>query len=175
MDVYARAAREAGVRVVARVLPVPESLAACAAAGLEPRDIVAMQGPTTAELDAALLRHLGASVLVTKDSGDAGGLGEKLRAAELAGATAIVVERPGRTPRPATAARTAPAGAAEASDAAGRARVAGRAPASSPRPVASAGARSPPRLAACCRSTPATAKARRRPRPAWRCAPAAPA
>ena len=93
--VYARAAREAGVRVVARVLPVPESLEACAAAGLEPRDVIAMQGPTTAELDAALLRHLGASVLVTKDSGDAGGLGEKLRAAELAGATAIVVERPG--------------------------------------------------------------------------------
>jgi len=94
VDVYAHAAREAGVRVVARVLPVPESLAACAAAGLEPRDVVAMQGPTTAELDAALLRHLGASVLVTKDSGDAGGLGEKLRAAELAGATAVVVARP---------------------------------------------------------------------------------
>ncbi len=111
VDVYARAAREAGVRVVARVLPVPESLAACAAAGLEPRDIVAMQGPTTAEVDAALLRHLGASVLVTKDSGDAGGLGEKLRAAELAGATAVVVARPGS----AAAGEAAPAGA-EASD-----------------------------------------------------------
>ncbi len=94
VDAYVQAARDAGVRVVARVLPVPESLAACAAAGLEPRDIVAMQGPTSAELDAALLRHLGAAVLVTKESGDAGGLGEKLRAAELAGATAIVVERP---------------------------------------------------------------------------------
>jgi precorrin-6A/cobalt-precorrin-6A reductase len=95
VDVYAHAAREAGVRVVARVLPVPESLEACVAAGLEPRDVIAMQGPTTAELDAALLRHLGASVLVTKASGAAGGLGEKLRAAELAGAVAVVVERPG--------------------------------------------------------------------------------
>ena len=94
VDVYARAAREAGVRLVARVLPTPESLAACAAAGLEPRDIVAMQGPTSAALDAALLRHLGATVLVTKESGDAGGLHEKLRAAELAGAAAVVVERP---------------------------------------------------------------------------------
>ena len=89
------------MRLVARVLPTHESLAACAAVGLEPRDIVAMQGPTTAELDAALLRHLGATVLVTKESGDAGGLGEKLRAAELAGATAVVVERP-----PASAAST---------------------------------------------------------------------
>ena len=100
------------MRVVARVLPVTESLAACAAAGLEPRDVIAMQGPTTAELDAALLRHLGARVLVTKDSGDAGGLGEKLRAAEQAGATAVVVERPG------SAGARAAAGA-EATDAAG--------------------------------------------------------
>ena len=79
--------------------PTPESLAACAAAGLEPRDIVAMQGPTSAELDAALLRHLGATVLVTKESGDAGGLDEKLRAAELVGATVVVVERPAEPSR----------------------------------------------------------------------------
>ncbi len=91
---YAEAARESGVRAVARVLPTEESMRTCAEAGLEPRDIVAMQGPTSAELDAALLHHLGAAVLVTKDSGDVGGLEEKLLAAELAGATAVVVERP---------------------------------------------------------------------------------
>ena len=45
VDTYARAARDAGVRLVARVLPTPESLAACAGAGLEPRDIVAHAGP----------------------------------------------------------------------------------------------------------------------------------
>jgi precorrin-6A/cobalt-precorrin-6A reductase len=94
VDVYAAAAREAGVRLVARVLPVPESLAACSAAGLEPGDVIAMQGPASAGLDAALLRHLGAAVLVTKDSGAAGGLDEKLRAVELAGAAAVVVDRP---------------------------------------------------------------------------------
>ena len=94
VGLYVAAARAAGVRLVARVLPTVESLRACAEAGLGPGDVVAMQGPTSAELDAALLRHLGASVLVTKESGEAGGLTEKLRAAELAGATAIVVERP---------------------------------------------------------------------------------
>ena len=120
VDTYARAAAQAGVRVVARVLPVPESLAACAAAGLEPRDVIAMQGPTTAELDAALLRHLGASVLVTKDSGTAGGLGEKLRAAESAGATAVVIERPeARTARAGDGETAGGGRAAEASDAAG--------------------------------------------------------
>ncbi|MDP2233374.1 MAG: precorrin-6A reductase [Actinomycetota bacterium] len=91
---YAVACREAGVRCVARVLPVADSLAACSDAGLSPADVVAMQGPTSADLDAALLRHLGATVLVTKDSGSAGGVPEKLEAARRAGAVAIVVARP---------------------------------------------------------------------------------
>lgn len=91
---YTAACREAGVRCVARVLPVAESLVACEEAGLSPADIIAMQGPTSAQLDAALLRHLGATVLVTKDSGAAGGVPQKLEAARLAGATAVVVSRP---------------------------------------------------------------------------------
>ncbi len=91
---YVSAARAANLRLVARVLPTVKSLQACAAVGLEPRDVVALQGPTSVGLDAALLRHLGATVLVTKQSGAVGGLDEKLRAAEVAGATAIVVLRP---------------------------------------------------------------------------------
>ena len=91
---YVSGARAANLRLVARVLPTVKSLQACAAVGLEPRDVVALQGPTSAGLDAALLRHLGATVLVTKQSGAVGGLDEKLRAAEVAGATAIVVLRP---------------------------------------------------------------------------------
>ncbi len=94
LAVYAAACRAAGVRCVARVLPVAGSLAACEEAGLSPADVIAMQGPTSAELDAALLRHLGASVLVTKDSGTAGGVDAKLEAARLASATAFVVARP---------------------------------------------------------------------------------
>lgn len=94
LEPYVQACRDARVRCVARVLPVAESLDACAGAGLSPADIIAMQGPTSADLDAALLRHLGASVLVTKDSGSAGGVPEKLEAARLAGAAAIVVARP---------------------------------------------------------------------------------
>jgi len=94
LETYAGACRAAGVRCVARVLPVAESLAACTDAGLGPADVVAMQGPTSAELDEALLRHLGATVLVTKDSGLAGGVPAKLEAAKRAGALAIIVARP---------------------------------------------------------------------------------
>jgi len=128
VGVYAAAAQAAGLRVVARVLPTVESLRACTEAGLPPADVIAMQGPTSAELDASLLRHLGATVLVTKESGDAGGLTEKLRAAELAGATAVVVARPAGpaglrsdelAARPARAATARPADPAAARPAAG--------------------------------------------------------
>ena len=129
---------------------------------------IAMQGPTSAELDAALLRHLGATVLVTKESGDAGGLGEKLRAAELAGAT----RDRGASGRPA-------AGRGESQPAARRGRRDGgrRARLARGDQRAAAGRGRPARLlrAASCRSTPATARARPRPPRARRCAPAAPA
>ncbi|MGI5939989.1 MAG: precorrin-6A reductase [Thermoleophilia bacterium] len=91
---YVEAVRAAGRRLVARVMPVEESIAHCRELGLAPADILAMQGPTGAELDAALLRHLGAGVLVTKESGEAGGLNAKLEACRAAGAAAIVVARP---------------------------------------------------------------------------------
>jgi len=81
------------VRCVARVLPTADSIAAAAAAGLAPADIVALQGPTSAELDAALLTHLKATVIVTKESGPAGGVPDKLAAARQVGATAVVVAR----------------------------------------------------------------------------------
>lgn len=78
----------------ARVLPMTASLEACEAAGFAPSHVIAMQGPFSAELNAATLRQIRADWLVTKDSGDSGGLREKLEAARLAGATCVVVGRP---------------------------------------------------------------------------------
>lgn len=81
-------------RVYARVLPSEEALAACAAAGLPPSHVIAMQGPFSAELNAALLRAVGAKYLVTKDGGGAGGFPEKADAANQAGAKLVVLGRP---------------------------------------------------------------------------------
>ncbi|MCL2504462.1 MAG: precorrin-6A/cobalt-precorrin-6A reductase, partial [Coriobacteriia bacterium] len=90
---YVPVCRQAAVRCIARVLPTADSIAAAAAAGLAPADIVALQGPTSVELDAALLAHLRATVIVTKESGPAGGVPDKLTAARQVGATAVVVAR----------------------------------------------------------------------------------
>ncbi len=81
-------------RVWARVLPLESSLKACTGAGLLPSHIIAMQGPFSEEMNAATLSMCGASWLVTKESGKAGGFGEKVSAAKKAGAGVVVIGRP---------------------------------------------------------------------------------
>lgn len=81
-------------RVFARVLPLPEAIRACQEAGFSAKNIICMQGPFSQELNTAMLRQYDCRYLLTKNSGDAGGFEEKLRAAEEAGATVIVIERP---------------------------------------------------------------------------------
>lgn len=78
-------------RVWARVLPLPSSLEACEKAGIPVAHIIAAQGPFTEEVDFAELRMIGASYLVTKASGKAGGFEEKIRAAALSGAVPVVI------------------------------------------------------------------------------------
>lgn len=84
-------------RLYPRVLPSHEGLAACEAAGIPHRNIIAMQGPFTRELNEALIRQYGIQWVVTKDGGAAGGFPEKARAAEAAGAGLIVLRRPEET------------------------------------------------------------------------------
>lgn len=81
-------------RLYARILPVPEMVKKASDLGFDAGHIIAMQGPFTHELNLAMLRQTGASLLVTKDSGKAGGFREKLTAAEEAGAEVIIIGRP---------------------------------------------------------------------------------
>ena len=81
-------------RCYARVLPVEESLRACQEAGLPASHICAMQGPFSLEMNLALLRFCGASILVTKEAGSRGGFPEKAQAAAQAGAALLVIGRP---------------------------------------------------------------------------------
>ncbi|MGN0371417.1 MAG: precorrin-6A reductase [Enterocloster sp.] len=81
-------------RIVARVLPVEESVRSCRNLGLDGRQIIGMQGPFSAGLNAALLTEFNCRYLVTKDGGKAGGLPEKLEAARRCKAAAVVIRRP---------------------------------------------------------------------------------
>ena len=81
-------------RLVVRTLPSTESLELCIKNGLQGNQILAMQGPFSKETNAALIRQYGISVLVTKESGTAGGYQEKLEAARECGISAFVIKKP---------------------------------------------------------------------------------
>jgi len=81
-------------RLIPRVLPSHEALNACEALGIPHRNIIAMQGPFTAELNAATIRKYGVRYVVTKDGGGPGGFPEKAQAAKDTGAQLIVLRRP---------------------------------------------------------------------------------
>ena len=81
-------------RLYVRVLPGMESLALCAEQGIYGKQIIAMQGPFTAEMNAAIIRQYQISHLVTKESGVSGGYYEKWKAAEQTGIQMFVVGRP---------------------------------------------------------------------------------
>lgn len=83
-----------GQRVFLRILPDEEALAHCLGVGFLPSHMICMQGPFGKALNLATLRHVNAAWLVTKDGGDAGGLQEKMQAAEEAGVQVIVIGRP---------------------------------------------------------------------------------
>jgi len=84
-------------RLYARVLPTSESMAACVALGLPLSHIIAMQGPFSTCMNAAILREFNIKTLVTKDGGVAGGFPQKLAAARDLGVQMIVIRRPKET------------------------------------------------------------------------------
>lgn len=86
--------RDAEERLTFRVLPSREALTACTEAGVPGKNLICMQGPFSAEMNAAMLKECGADYLVTKISGKNGGFEEKIRAARQAGASVIAVMPP---------------------------------------------------------------------------------
>jgi precorrin-6x reductase len=85
--------RDFARRLYVRVLPSEDSMRSAMALGFSGRHLIGMQGPFTRELNVALLRMFNCRWLVTKDSGDAGGLRDKLDAARDAGAEVILIRR----------------------------------------------------------------------------------
>lgn len=77
-----------------RVLPVVSSIRACEEAGIPHRNIIAVQGPFSEELNRAVLKDYQIDLMITKDSGSAGGFAEKINAARGCGVSIIVISRP---------------------------------------------------------------------------------
>lgn len=83
-----------GHTVIARILPTAGVLKECEELGLTPKQIVALQGPFSEELNIALYRQYGADVVVTKNSGEIGGTDTKITAAKKLGLPVVLIDRP---------------------------------------------------------------------------------
>ena len=81
-------------RLYPRVLPSHASLSACEALHIPRRNIIAMQGPFSRELNEALIRQYAIRYVLSKDGGAPGGFPEKAAAARETGAQLIVIRRP---------------------------------------------------------------------------------
>ena len=81
-------------RLWVRVLPSLDSLGNALELGYPAPHIICMQGPFSRQMNTATLQSMDGKILVTKDTGKAGGFGEKVQAAREAGARLLVIRRP---------------------------------------------------------------------------------
>lgn len=81
------------IRLVVRVLPEGRIVQKCQDMGIYPKDIIAMQGPFSKELNRVLFKSYGADILLTRDSGHAGGTDTKISAALELGLKVVLLKK----------------------------------------------------------------------------------
>ena len=84
----------APTRLYPRVLPTHAALDACEALGIPHKNILALQGPFTREMNKAMLTQYNVKWLVTKDGGKAGGFTDKADAARERHVPLVLIRRP---------------------------------------------------------------------------------
>ncbi len=94
IQTYAGKAGKNILLLFARVLPGPLFLRKCLDAGLKKKQVIQARGPFNVEENTRHIRRTQAGVLVTKDSGEAGGVPAKLEAAARLGVKVVMVKRP---------------------------------------------------------------------------------
>lgn len=94
LEIFIKSIPDFRDRLYVRVLPDSKVLIKCEQVGLSAKNIIAMKGPFTEAMNIEMFKACNAAVIVTKDSGEAGGADEKVIAAEKFCIPVIIVERP---------------------------------------------------------------------------------
>lgn len=81
-------------RLYVRMLPMAKTLQTAIQMGYKMSHFICMQGPFSYEMNMASLKHVDASYMITKDSGDIGGMKDKVEAARVLGIKVLCLERP---------------------------------------------------------------------------------
>ena len=79
--------------ITARVLPTSDVMRHCESLGLNADNIIAVKGPFSKEFNVALLKHANIDVVVTKESGFAGGFTDKIDACAELDIPVIIIKR----------------------------------------------------------------------------------
>ena len=81
-------------RFYPRVLKVPKSMEKCEKLGIDDEHIIAMKGVASLKENIDLIEKYNASVMITKESGEIGGVIEKIEAANQKDISLIMIKRP---------------------------------------------------------------------------------
>ena len=81
-------------RFYPRILKVESSLVKCSQLDIDPEHIIPMTGAASLEENIDLIERYGASVMITKESGEIGGVIEKIEAANETDISVIMIQRP---------------------------------------------------------------------------------
>ncbi|OCB01074.1 cobalt-precorrin-6A reductase [Clostridium beijerinckii] len=84
-------------RIIHRILPSPKVLSKIVEDGISIKNIIAMQGPISYDLEKAFIKQYDIKGILTKDSGIEGGVLEKYKAVEDSNIKLIAIERPSFT------------------------------------------------------------------------------
>lgn len=93
LSIYCKS-KELRTRIYARVLPGLENISNCIENGIVAKQIIALQGPFSIEMNEALIRQYDISCIVTKESGANSGFMEKLQAAHNTKIKGMVISNP---------------------------------------------------------------------------------
>ena len=77
-----------------RILPKWDMVKKCEDVGVLPKNIIAMQGPFSKNMNKAMIEQYDIKYLVTKQAGDTGGEREKIEAADEMGIDVVFLTRP---------------------------------------------------------------------------------
>lgn len=77
-----------------RILPKWDMVKKCEDVGVLPKNIIAMQGPFSKNMNRAMIEQYDIKYLVTKQTGDTGGEREKIEAADKMGIEVVFLTRP---------------------------------------------------------------------------------
>ena len=81
-------------RFYPRILKVESSIEKCNSLGVDPDHIIPMKGAASLEENLELIERYGASVMITKESGEIGGVIEKIQAANEKDVAVVMIQRP---------------------------------------------------------------------------------